>query len=195
MVYLPSLIFLALSFLWGILISNPISMAEDPSDISEPIEILEVIEVTGTIVTNTARTLSFPLPTFSHTWPTTHFHDLALPDLNVGTLPPPSVHHNLIDQTGKTRGHFTSVKPFKTVRPIYPRMAREQGWQGKVVLRTNITAEGTVENATVQESSGFAVLDDSAIQAVKAWSFEPAKNGEFAVASTVALPIRFDLLQ
>jgi protein TonB len=74
-------------------------------------------------------------------------------------------------------------------------MAREQGWHGKVVLRVHITAEGIVKNATVQESSGFPVLDDSAVQAVKIWSFEPAKNGEFAVASTVDLPIRFDLLQ
>ena len=103
----------------------------------------------------------------------------------------------LMDQTGKTRGRFKSVKPLNTERPLYPRMAREQGWQGKVVLRMRITAEGTVKHATVQESSGFPVLDESAVQAVKAWSFEPAKNGEFPVASTVALPIRFgfDLLQ
>jgi protein TonB len=74
-------------------------------------------------------------------------------------------------------------------------MAREQGWQGKVILRARISAEGTVKQAEVQESSGFPVLDDSAAQAVKTWTFEPAKNGEFAVASTVALPIRFDLLQ
>ncbi len=159
------------------------------------IETLEVIEVTGTIVTTVTRTLSFPLPTFNHSRPTSTFHYLALPDLHVVNLPQQSVSRTLIDQTGKTRGRFTNVKPLKTERPLYPRIAREQGWQGKVVLRARITAEGTVENATVQESSGFPVLDESAVQAVKTWSFKPAKNGEFAVASTVALPIRFDLLQ
>jgi len=159
------------------------------------IETLEVIEVTGTTVPTVTRTLSFPLPTFNHPWPTSTLHHLVLPDLHVVKLPQQAIPHILIDQTGKTRGRFTNVKPLKTERPLYPRMAREQGWQGKVVLRAHITAEGTVKQATVQESSGFPVLDDSALQAVKTWSFEPAKNGEFAVASTVALPIRFDLLQ
>jgi len=159
------------------------------------IETLEVIEVTGTTVTKVPRTLSFPLPTFNHPWPTSTFHSLALPDLHVINLPQQSIPRTLIDQAGKARGRFISVKPLKTERPLYPRMAREQGWQGKVVIRAHITAEGTVRQAAVQESSGFPILDDSAVQAVKTWSFEPAKNGEFAVASTVALPIRFDLLQ
>jgi TonB family protein len=159
------------------------------------IETLEVIEVTGTTVTKVARTLSFPLPTFSHAWPATTFHPLALPDLHVVNPPQHTLPRMLIDQTGKSRGRFTNVKPLKTERPLYPRMAREHGWQGKVVLRVRISAEGTVKHATVQESSGFPALDDNALQAVKTWTFEPAKNGEFAVASTVVLPIRFDLLQ
>ena len=159
------------------------------------IETLEVIEVTGTTVEKVARTLSFPLPTFSHPWPTTTFHRLALPDLHVVNRPRQAIPRIILDQTGEKRGHFTNVKPLKTERPLYPRMAREQGWQGKVLVRAHISAEGTVKSASVQESSGFPVLDDSAVQAVKTWSFEPAKNGEFDVPSTVDLPIRFDLLQ
>lgn len=166
-----------------------------PGEFSESeIETLDVVEVTGTAVTKAPRTLTFPLP-ISHPWPATTFHPLALPDLHVVHLSQPAIPRILQDQTGKTRGRFTSVKPLKTERPLYPRMAREQGWHGKVVLRARITAEGTVEDVAVQESSEYPILDDSAVQAVKGWSFEPAKNGEFAVASTVALPIRFDLLQ
>jgi TonB family protein len=159
------------------------------------IETLDVIEVTGTTVTKVARTLSFPLPTFTPPWPTSTFHHLALPDLHIVNLPQHSIPRTLIDQTGKTRGRFIRVKPLKTKRPLYPRMAREHGWQGKVVIRARITAKGIIKQATVQESSGFPVLDENAVQAVKSWSFEPAKNGEFAVASIVDLPIRFDLLQ
>lgn len=195
MVILRSLMVCALVSLGGTLTSMAISMAGDPSDISEPIEVLEVIEVTGTTVAKAARTLSFPLPTFNHPWTSSTFHHISLPDLHIPYHTLQALPRILTDQTGKTRGRFTSVKPLKTERPLYPRVAREQGWQGKVVLRTHITAEGTVKHTTVQESSGFPVLDDSAVQAVKTWSFEPAKNGEFAVASTVALPIRFDLLQ
>lgn len=195
MVILRSLMFCALVSLWSTLTSITISMAGDPSDISEPIEVLEVIEVTGTTVAKAARTLSFPLPTFNHPWTSSTFPHISLPDLHVPSRPLQALPRVLTDQTGKTRGRFISVKPLKTERPLYPRMAREQGWQGKVVLRAHITAEGTVKHAAVQESSGFPVLDDSALQAVKTWSFEPAKNGEFLVASIVALPIRFDLLQ
>jgi TonB family protein len=195
MMHLGNQMILAVWFGWGTLIFPAISLAGDSSDISEPVETLEVIEVTGTTVTKAARMLSFPLPTFNHPWPTTTFHHLALPDLYVVNLPRQAIPRILIDQTGKARGRFTRVKLLKTERPLYPRMAREQGWQGKVILRAHVTAEGTVKNATVQESSGFPVLDDSAVQAVKTWTFEPAKNGEFAVASIVDLPIRFDLLQ
>lgn len=159
------------------------------------IETLDVIEVTGTTVIKAARMISFPLPTFSHTGPFPPSYHLTPPDLHVVIRPERVIPRILIDQTGKTRGRFTRVKLLKTERPLYPRMAREQGWQGKVILRAHVTAEGTVKNATVQESSGFPVLDDSAVQAVKTWTFEPAKNGEFAVASIVDLPIRFDLLQ
>lgn len=162
---------------------------------SEPIELLEVIEVTGTMVTKTPKTLSFPLPMFNHPWPNTMFAQLMLPDLHVVKRPQPNFPRLLLDQTGKTRGRFTSVQPVKMTRPLYPRMAREQGWQGKVVLRAHITAEGTIKRITVQESSGFSVLDDSAKQAIGMWSFKPAQNGEFAVASVVDLPVQFDLLQ
>lgn len=186
--------FYALTIIWvGSLCWVPQAFPEISPE--SEIETLEVIEVRGKTVTKVAKTFSFPLPTFNNPWPTTPFHLPALPDLQVLHLPQQTFPRMLVDQTGKTRGRFTSVKPLKTERPLYPRMAREQGWQGKVVLRAHITAEGTVKQATVQESSGFPVLDESAVQAVKTWSFEPAKNGEFAVASTVALPIRFDLLQ
>lgn len=190
-----NLMFLVFLSLWGTLISNQISLAGNPSGNSEPIEILDVIEVTGTTVTKASRTFSFPSPTFNHSWTPTTFHHLAVPDLHFINLPQQPMPRILLDQIGTTRGRLTSVKPLKTERPLYPRMAREQGWHGKVVLRTHITAKGTVKDATVQESSGFPLLDESAVQAIKGWSFEPAKNGEFAVASTVDLPIRFDLLQ
>lgn len=195
MVRRHNLMFFIFLFLWCTLTSNPITLAENPPDGSEPIETLDVIEVTGTTVTKTSRTYSFPLPTFNHPWPPTTFHDLGVPDLDIGNLPQPPTPRILLDQIGTTRGRVKSVKPLKTERPLYPRMAREQGWHGKVVLRTHISTDGTVTSATVQESSGYSLLDESAVQSVKGWSFEPAKNGEFAVASTVDLPIRFDLLQ
>lgn len=195
MVRRHNLIFFIFLSLWCTLVSNPMTLAGNPPDSSEPIETLDVIEVTGTTVTKTSRTFSFPLPTFNHPWPPTTFQDLGDPDLGIDNPLQPPMPRILLDWIGTTRGRLKRVKPLKTERPLYPRMAREQGWHGKVVLRTHISADGTVTSATVQESSGFSLLDESAVQSVKGWSFEPAKNGEFAVASTVDLPIRFDLLQ
>ena len=48
----------------------------------------------------------------------------------------------------------------------YPRLARQRGWQGQVVLRVHITGDGRLQDIRVGETSGFAVLDRSATQSL-----------------------------
>ena len=50
-----------------------------------------------------------------------------------------------------------------------------------------------MEKVTTRKSSGFPSLDESAVQSVKTWRFDPAKDGEFPVSTAVDLPIRFNL--
>jgi TonB family protein len=157
------------------------------------IEMLDVLEVIGTKVTKTPRTIIFSLPQLNNHQ--TNYNHLMLPDLHINTRTLPTPLRLLLDHTGEVRRQFTNVQPLQVDRPLYPRLAREQGWQGKVILRARITPNGKVKHITVQESSGFPVLDESAMNTVILWSFEPAKNGEFPVSSVVDLPIRFDLLQ
>ena len=107
----------------------------------------------------------------------------------------PTHSHIILDQTAKTRTLHTPVQPLKTERPPYPRRAREQGWHGRVILRLHISDHGLVESATIHKSSGYQLLDDNAIKAATQWTFQPAKNGGFPVASTVNIPIQFDLRQ
>ncbi|PKN05990.1 MAG: energy transducer TonB, partial [Deltaproteobacteria bacterium HGW-Deltaproteobacteria-7] len=45
----------------------------------------------------------------------------------------------------------------------------------------------------IRKSSGYAILDQSAIQAVKPWKFEPAKKSGNPFAAWVELPIKFIL--
>ncbi len=97
------------------------------------------------------------------------------------------------DATADRKNLLTTVRPIKSDSPPYPYTARKQGWEGTVVLRLAVTREGTVERADIRTSSGFSILDESARQAVQAWRFEPARDGEFAVPTTVELPIRFAL--
>jgi protein TonB len=78
-------------------------------------------------------------------------------------------------------------------KPDYPRIARSRGWQGKVLLRVQVSAAGASENVTVHRSSGHEILDESAVEAVKKWKFVPAKRGDTPVASSVVVPILFSL--
>lgn len=78
-------------------------------------------------------------------------------------------------------------------KPDYPSIARSRGWQGKVTLRVQVSAEGSSEAVAVEYSSGHDILDDSAVAAVRQWQFVPARRGETAVASSVLVPIIFTL--
>jgi len=78
-------------------------------------------------------------------------------------------------------------------KPEYPRIAKSRGWQGKVLLRVQVTADGHSAGISVQQSSGHEMLDEAAIEAVKHWTFIPAKRGDTPVASTVTVPMQFTL--
>jgi protein TonB len=77
--------------------------------------------------------------------------------------------------------------------PRYPRAARRRGIQGTVVLSVYVDAQGRVANLWLLESSGYRVLDNSALEAVKKWSFEPGRKGDTKVAMWVNVPVRFEL--
>lgn len=77
--------------------------------------------------------------------------------------------------------------------PPYPRLARRQGHQGKVVLRVYVTAAGAAEQVEVRSSSGFATLDQAALNAVRRWRFVPARQGDQPVAAWVLVPLTFTL--
>ena len=77
--------------------------------------------------------------------------------------------------------------------PTYPRLARERGWQGDVLLRARVSPSGRVLHVQVEESSGYALLDRAALKAVKGWRFRPARRGSHPVEAEVRLPVRFEL--
>ena len=78
-------------------------------------------------------------------------------------------------------------------RRCSPAAARSRGWQGQVLLRVKVTAEGYSESVTVERSSGHDLLDEAAVTAVEKWRFIPARRGTTAVACTVRVPIIFTL--
>ncbi len=77
--------------------------------------------------------------------------------------------------------------------PAYPAMSRRLGEEGRVVLRVFVDIDGRPEQVELKNSSGFPRLDQAAEDAVRRWKFVPAKRGEEAVATWVAVPIVFNL--
>ena len=99
----------------------------------------------------------------------------------------------LRDTTAQAGSVRLKVRFGNNPRPEYPRAAREAGWEGTTVLQVLVLPDGTAGSVTLQKTSGYAVLDEAALTAVKAWRFIPAMDGNFPIKSVVRLPIRFDL--
>ena len=92
----------------------------------------------------------------------------------------------------------TGVRPVPaayrhTPVPRYPRDAHRQGLEGVVLLSVLVRSDGRVEEARVAASSGAEVLDEAALDAVKQWTFVPARQGGRPVESVVEVPVKFAL--
>ncbi|MFT3931376.1 MAG: energy transducer TonB [Spongiibacteraceae bacterium] len=77
--------------------------------------------------------------------------------------------------------------------PIYPRLSRRHREQGVVMLRVHVLPNGAPDRIELQTSSGFALLDEAALEAVRKWKFIPAQAGGKAMAAWVNVPIEFSL--
>ena len=78
-------------------------------------------------------------------------------------------------------------------KPLYPEIARRRGYEGTVRLAVEVLANGRVGGVRVKGSSGYAILDHSALKTVKEWRFDPARFAGIPVTSTVIVPITFQL--
>lgn len=77
--------------------------------------------------------------------------------------------------------------------PVYPAISRRMGEQGKVVIRVLIGVDGTAQQAQVQQSSGFARLDQAAVNTVAHWRYAPGKRAGVPEAMWFNVPINFVL--
>ena len=92
--------------------------------------------------------------------------------------------------TGSTMTRPTIIS---SPRPVYPRVARESGWEGTVIVRTLIDTNGVPNQVKIRKSCGHPTLDQAAQEAVKSWTFQPAKDGNIPITKWVDIPIKFDL--
>ena len=101
------------------------------------------------------------------------------------------------DRPGIT-GTSTAERPVmpryrEHAQPEYPGLARSRGQEGVVLLAAEVLRDGTVGQLRIEKSSGYALLDQSALNSVKKWKFSPGKKMGEPAAIWVNIPVRFAL--
>jgi periplasmic protein TonB len=62
-----------------------------------------------------------------------------------------------------------------------------------VLVRVAVGLDGRAVRVEVLRSSGSALLDKAAVEALERWRFEPARAAGQPVAATVEIPVTFRL--
>jgi len=63
------------------------------------------------------------------------------------------------------------------VLPVYPRSTMQKGLEGRVVIRTHVTASGQVDEVEVVRSELDAAAEMEAVRAASLWRFKPVVIG------------------
>lgn len=87
--------------------------------------------------------------------------------------------------------HVVSIRHLIIKQLVYPSMARRMNWEGRVVVAFTIAEDGAAHGIRVVESSGYSVLDKSAVAAVRSAASFPKPQ----VRSEIAVPVNFRMMQ
>jgi protein TonB len=82
---------------------------------------------------------------------------------------------------------------FQGARPMpnYPMASRRMREEGRVVVLVEINTQGLVERATIDASSGFPRLDESALAAARKGRFKPYTRNGVAYPAKAKIPFDF----
>lgn len=86
----------------------------------------------------------------------------------------------------------TAPRLVLSITPAYSKAARKAKYQGEVVLTVVIGPDGRPHSAKVVRQLGLG-LDESALNALPLWRFEPARKDDKAVAVELSLEVDFHL--
>ncbi len=82
---------------------------------------------------------------------------------------------------------------FQNRPPEYPQLARQMHQEGLVMLSVEVDQKGMPVKVEVKQSSGYQLLDQAALKAVKRWRFQPERIGDIPIESKVTIPVKFRL--
>lgn len=88
------------------------------------------------------------------------------------------------------QANFTTIRDSIRGKLHYPLLARRRGWSGQVEISFTITPDGNIRDLRILTSSGFTLLDNEALSAIRQTApFSPPPP----VAATLTMPITFRL--
>ncbi len=92
-------------------------------------------------------------------------------------------------------GAVASAKPryHTNPKPDYPIPSLRRREEGIVLFNVQVQADGTPAAISLNKSCGHPLLDRAALDAVRRWTFEPARAAGVPVSSLVVVPVRFSL--
>jgi protein TonB len=85
------------------------------------------------------------------------------------------------------------LKTSNRVEPTYPSASRRANEEGTVRLKVLVDEKGRPKDVAVATSSGFARLDQAAMEAVRKWRFVAATNGTNPISAWTQVAITFRL--
>lgn len=89
--------------------------------------------------------------------------------------------------------NFTPPSLKSKPRLLYPKSAWKNFYTGEAKVIMAITKTGTVKDANIAESSGFDILDSSAVRYCKSMLFNPALRNGKPVYSLMKTTVKFSL--
>lgn len=87
-----------------------------------------------------------------------------------------------------------SVLDLFSQRLDYPAIARRKGWQGTVTLRLLIEPDGRISRLQVDRTSGYAALDQAAVESLQLASVPQAKHWLHGRALELLVPVEYRLV-
>jgi len=116
-------------------------------------------------------------------------HAIEAPQINLGGNESET---NAIASGGHVVPASVDAK-FHNKEPVYPPEAARRAEQGAVILLIHVSPDGLAAGVDVMQSSGFALLDRAARDAVEGWHFLPAVRDGQPVPFDMKLRVSFHL--
>jgi len=99
------------------------------------------------------------------------------------------------DKIGLLKPDVMAVPLYRLIpKPSYPSRSRDLGEEGTVIVAILVAKDGSVASAYLDKSSGYPLLDGSALRTVREkWKFKPATRAGVPMEAWVRVPIKFSI--